>query len=111
LNRCKTEFALLGVATLRRYSAPPRTSSPPPARADSGESGRTDSGVVWIPASNDGHVHAPGARPLHNNGTGAMYWRSSKVLLWDAKAGKFGNGDVANRYVDTPYRKQWDYTR
>ena len=38
-----------------------------------------------------------------------MYWRSSKALLWDAKAGKFGNDDVANRYVDTPYRKEWDY--
>ena len=58
-----TEFALIGTATLRRYSTPPKTSTPPPARADSGESGRTDSAVVWIPASNDGHVHAPGAPP------------------------------------------------
>jgi hypothetical protein len=105
-----TEFALIGTATLRRFSTPPKTSTPPPARADSGESGRTDSAVVWIPASNDGHVHAPGARPLHNNGTGAMYWRTSNVLRWDAKAGKFSNDEVANGYVDTPYRKEWGYS-
>ena len=65
--------------------------------------------MVWIPASNDGHVHAPDARPLANNGTGATYWRSSKVLMWDAKAGRFTNDDVANGYVDMPYRKEWDY--
>jgi hypothetical protein len=29
--------------------------------------------------------------------------------MWDAKAGKFTNDEVANRYVDTPYRKEWDY--
>jgi hypothetical protein len=54
-------------------------------------------------------VHDPNARPLHNNDTGATYWRSSKVLMWDAKAGRFTNDDVANGYVDMPYRKQWDY--
>jgi len=37
------------------------------------------------------------------------YWRSSKVLLWDAKAMRFTNDDVANSYVDVPYRKEWDY--
>jgi hypothetical protein len=65
--------------------------------------------VVWIPASNDGHVHDPNGRPLFNNGTGAMYWRSSKVLVWDAKAGRFSNDEVAQGFVDTPYRKEWDY--
>jgi hypothetical protein len=29
--------------------------------------------------------------------------------MWDAKAGRFTNDDVANGYVDTPYRKEWDY--
>jgi hypothetical protein len=106
-----TEFALLGTATLRRYSTPGRSESGAVARpaAPFGASGRSDSAVVWIPASNDGHVHDPNARPLANNNTGATYWRSSKVLMWDAKAGRFTNDDVANGYVDTPYRKEWDY--
>jgi hypothetical protein len=106
-----TEFALLGTATLRRYSTPGRTESGAEARASVpfGASGRSDSAVVWIPASNDGHVHDPNGRPLANNGTGATYWRSSKVLMWDAKAGRFTNDDVANGYVDMPYRKEWDY--
>ena len=106
-----TEFALLGAATLRRYSAPGRTESGEVARpsAPFGASGRSDSAVVWIPASSDGHVHDPDARPLANNNTGATYYRSSKALIWDAKAGRFTNDDLANTYVDTPYRKQWDY--
>jgi hypothetical protein len=106
-----TEFALLGTATLRRYSAPGRTEGGEVARPGAvfGASGRSDSAVVWIPASSDGHVHDPDARPLANNGTGATYYRSSKALMWDAKAGRFTNDDVANAYVDTPYRKEWDY--
>jgi len=106
-----TEFALLGTATLRRYSTPGRTEEGSAARPGAvfGASGRSDSAVVWIPASNDGHVHDPTARPLANNGTGATYWRSSKVLMWDAKAGRFTNDDVANGYVDMPYRREWDY--
>jgi hypothetical protein len=106
-----TEFALLGTATLRRYSTPGRTEGGAEASLTTpfGASGRSDSAVVWIPASNDGHVHDPNMRPLANNNTGATYWRSSKVLMWDAKAGRFTNDDVANGYVDTPYRKQWDY--
>jgi hypothetical protein len=54
-------------------------------------------------------VHDPNARPLFNNLTGATYYRSSKVLKWDAKAGKFSNDELANSYVDMPYRKEWDY--
>jgi hypothetical protein len=103
-----TEFALLGSATLRRYSTPGRTDTIE-AHAGAGEAGRSDSAVVWIPASNDGHVHDPNARPLFNNGTRAMYWRSSKVLLWDAKAMRFSNDQVAQGFVDMPYRKEWDY--
>jgi len=107
-----TEFALLGTATLRRYSAPGRTEGGEVARPAApvfGASGRSDSAVVWIPASTDGHVHDPNARPLFNNLTGATYYRSSKVLKWDAKAGKFSNDELANSYVDMPYRKEWDY--
>jgi hypothetical protein len=105
-----TEFALLGSATLRRYSQPERVDTPESrVPASPGGSGRTDSAVVWIPSSNDGHVHVPNERPLRNNGTGAMYWRTSKVMFWDAKAGKFSNDEMINRYVDTPYRKEWDY--
>jgi predicted dehydrogenase len=105
-----TEFALLGTATLRRYSTPERSSTPESSvPATSGGSGRSDSAVVWIPASNDGHVHVPGARPIRNNETGAMYWRTSKVMLWDAKTMRFTNDAVANGFVDLPYRKQWDY--
>jgi hypothetical protein len=106
-----TEFALLGTATLRRYSTPPRqpTAEARAGAAAGGGSGRSDSAVVWIGASGDGHVHVPDARPLANNGTGATYYRSSKVLLWDSKAGRFGNDEVANGYVDMPYRKEWDY--
>jgi hypothetical protein len=99
-----TEFALTGVATLRRYSMPAN-----PGRTGGwGGSGRSDSAVVWIPASGDGHVHVPGAKPPVV-GTGEVYTRSSKVLLWDAKAGKFSNDEMANTFVDTPYRKEWDY--
>jgi hypothetical protein len=65
--------------------------------------------VVWIPASNDGHVHDPAARPPAAVGTGAVYWRTSKVLQWDAKAGRITNDEVADGLVDTPYRKEWDY--
>lgn len=106
-----TEFALLGTATLRRYSTPPRqpTAEARAGAAAGGGSGRSDSAVVWIEASGDGHVHVPDARPLANNGTGATYYRSSKVLLWDSKAGRFSNDEVANGYVDMPYRKEWDY--
>jgi hypothetical protein len=100
-----TEFALLGTATLRRYSTP----GVMPTFQSRIEAGRADSAVVWIPASNDGHIHVPNARPQANNKTWAMYWRSSKVLQWDAKAMKFTNDEVANGFVDTPYRKEWDY--
>jgi len=105
-----TEFALLGSAMLRRYSTPERSSTPAvPTGRVTGGGGRSDSAVVSIPASNDGHVHVPNARPLLNNGTGAMYWRTSKILLWDAKAMRFTNDDMANGFVDMPYRKEWDY--
>jgi predicted dehydrogenase len=105
-----TEFALLGSAMLRRYSTPERSSTPVvPTGTVTGGGGRSDSAVVWISASNDGHVHVPAARPLANNGTRAMYWRTSKVLLWDAKAMRFTNDEVANGFVDTPCRKEWDY--
>jgi hypothetical protein len=57
----------------------------------------------------DGHVHVSGARPPAVSGTGAVYWRSSKVLLWDSKAMRFSNDQVANGFVDTPYREEWDY--
>ena len=107
-----TEFALLGTATLRRYSTPPArpsTPAPRPGVTGFGSSGRSDSAVVWIPASNDGHVHDPAARPPAGVISGGTYYRSSKVLTWDSKAGRFTNDDVANGYVDTPYRKEWDY--
>jgi len=54
-------------------------------------------------------VHDPAARPSAGFISGATYYRSSKVLTWDSKAGRFTNDDVANSYVDTPYRKEWDY--
>jgi hypothetical protein len=80
-----------------------------------GQAGRSDSAVVWIPASSDGHVHAPGPPPAAGAGAAGAgaaaprYWRSSKVLLWDAEAMRFTNDEVANGLVDTPYRKEWDY--
>jgi len=40
-----------------------------------------------------------------------MYYRTSEVLRWDAKAGKFTNDEVADGFVDTPHRKEWDYKR
>jgi hypothetical protein len=104
-----TEFALLGSAALRRYSTPGLGESTGERPGAGGDSGRSDSAVVWIPASNDGHMHDPNARPLANNGTRATYWRSSKVLLWDSKGMKFSNDAVAQGYVDMPYRKEWDY--
>jgi len=100
-----TEFALLGTATLRRYSTP---GVMPPLQTRI-QASRADSAVVWIPASNDGHIHVPNARPLANNPTYAMYWRSSKVLKWNSQAGSFSNDEIANGYVDLPYRKEWDY--
>jgi hypothetical protein len=98
-----TEFALVGTATLRRYSMPGARSG------NYGANGRSDSGIVSIPASSDGHVHVPGAVPPPGGTTGGAYWRSSKVLLWDSTAMKFTNDAAANNYVDTPYRKEWDY--
>jgi len=100
-----TEFALLGSVTERRYSTPGVRSG-----AGYGQNSRSDSAVVWIPASGDGHVHAPDAPPPTPTAANSpRYWRSSKVLQWDAKAMRFTNDDVANSYVDMPYRKQWDY--
>jgi len=100
-----TEFALLGTLALRRYSTPG-----PRGGAGWGQAGRSDSAVVWVPASSDGHVHAPEARPAPAGSASApRYWRTSKVLLWDAKAMKITNDEVANGLVDTPYRKEWDY--
>jgi hypothetical protein len=67
---------------------------------------------VSIAASSDGHVHAPNAAPppLPQGAVYApRYWRSSKVLLWDASAGRVTNDDVANGYVDMAYRKEWDF--
>ena len=63
-----------------------------------------------VEASSDGHVHVPDAPPPLAGAVDApRYWRSSKVLLWDSAAMRFTNDDVANSYVDMPYRKQWDY--
>ena len=100
-----TEFALLGTLAERRYSTPGVRTA-----AGYGQNSRSDSAVVWIPASSDGHVHVPDAPPLAPTAANApRYWRSSKVLLWDANAMRFNNDDVANSYVDIPYRKEWDY--
>jgi hypothetical protein len=100
-----TEFALLGTLAERRYSTPGARGG-----AVWKQNGRSDSAVVWIPASGDGHVHAPDAAPVAVAGAYVpRYWRTSKVLLWDTKAMKFTNDEVANGYVDTPYRKEWDY--
>jgi len=100
-----TEFALLGALAERRYSTPGVRSG-----AGYGQNSRSDSAVVWIPASSDGHVHLPDAPPVASTAANApRYWRTSKVLLWDAKAMRFTNDDVANSYVDMPYRKEWDY--
>jgi len=100
-----TEFALLGSVTERRYSTPGVRSG-----AGYGQNSRSDSAVVWIPASSDGHVHVPDVPPPTPTAANSpRYWRSSKVLLWDSKAMRFTNDDVANSYVDMPYRKEWDY--
>jgi hypothetical protein len=94
-----TEFALLGTAALRRYSTP-GVRSP----TGYGHNGRSDSADVW---STTGGAH-PGVW-VPGGADAPRYWRSSKVLLWDSKAMRFTNDDVANGYVDTPYRKEWDY--
>jgi hypothetical protein len=99
-----TEFALLGALMLRRYSMPG-----PRGGGGWGKSGRSDSAIVWIEASNDGHVHDPAVHVPQPIGTGAVYWRTSNVLRWDAKGGRITNDEAANRFVDTPYRKEWDY--
>jgi len=100
-----TEFALLGTLAERRYSTPGVRTA-----AGYGQNSRSDSAVVWIPASSDGHVHVPNAPPPAPTAANApRYWRSSKVLLWDANAMRFNNDDLANSYVDMPYRKEWDY--
>jgi len=101
-----TEFALLGSATLRRYTAPPPGATP---GLGWGGSGRSDSAVVWVEATGDGHIHVAGARPQAGIRTGEVYYRSSKVLTWDSKAMRFTNDEQANGYVDTPYRKEWDF--
>ena len=35
--------------------------------------------------------------------------RGGQGLLWDSKAMRFTNDEVANSLVDTPYRKEWDF--
>ena len=100
-----TEFALLGALAERRYSTPGVRSG-----AGYGQNSRSDSAVVWIPASSDGHVHLPDAPPVASTAANApRYWRTYNIMLWDAKAMRFTNDDVANGYVDMPYRKEWDY--
>ena len=94
-----TEFALLGTATLRRFSTPGERGT-----TGWGRNGRSDSADVWSTA---GGAHPGVWEP--GGADAPRYWRSSKVLMWDAKAMKFTNDDVANRYVDSPYRKEWDY--
>ena len=100
-----TEFALLGALAERRYSTPGVRSG-----AGYGQNSRSDSAVVWIPASSDGHVHLPDAPPITSSSAYApRYWRTYNILQWDAKAMRFTNDNVANGYVDMPYRKEWDY--
>ena len=100
-----TEFALLGALAERRYSTPGVRSG-----AGYGQNSRSDSAVVWIPASSDGHVHLPDAPPVASTAANApRYWRTYNIMLWDAKAMRFTNDNVANGYVDMPYRKEWDY--
>jgi len=94
-----TEFALLGTATLRRYSTPGERGT-----TGWGHNGRSDSADVW---STTGGAHPGVYEP--GGADAPRYWRSSKALFWDAKAMKFTNDEVANRYVDMPYRKEWDY--
>ena len=102
------EFALLGTATLRRYSY---SAADPNRPGNWGGNGRSDSAIVWLPAGSDGHVRVPGAPPPPGVRSGAVYSRSSKVLMWDTKNMRFTNDEIANRFVDTPYRKEWDYKR
>jgi predicted dehydrogenase len=100
-----TEFALLGALAERRYSTPGVRSG-----AGYGQNSRSDSAVVWIPASSDGHVHLPDAPPITSSSAYApRYWRTYNIMQWDAKAMRFTNDNVANGYVDMPYRKEWDY--
>ena len=94
-----TEFALLGTATLRRYSRP-GVRTP----IGWGHNGRSDSADVW---NTTGGAHPGVWEP--GGADAPRYWRSSKVLLWDSKAMRFTNDEVANGLVDTPYRKEWDY--
>jgi hypothetical protein len=42
-------------------------------------------------------------------GGGGRGGGAAKVLLWDSKAMKFTNDELANSLVDTPYRKEWDF--
>ena len=100
-----TEFALLGALAERRYSTPGVRSG-----AGYGQNSRSDSAVVWIPASSDGHVHLPDAPPVASTAANApRYWRTYNIMQWDANAMRFTNDNVANGYVDMPYRKEWDY--
>jgi hypothetical protein len=52
---------------------------------------------------------APAAGGDGRGGGGGRDRREAKVLLWDSKAMRFTNDEVANSLVDTPYRKEWDY--
>jgi hypothetical protein len=53
---------------------------------------------------------APGAGGgRRGGGGGGRGGGSAKVLLWDSKAMRITNDEVANSFVDTPYRKEWDY--
>ena len=53
---------------------------------------------------------APAAGAGGKGGGGGRGRRGeAKVLLWDSKAMRFTNDEMANSLIDTPYRKEWDY--
>lgn len=58
---------------------------------------------------NSRDINAPAAGAVGRGGAGARGRREAKVLLWDSKAMRFTNDEVANGLVDTPYRKEWDF--
>ena len=100
-----TEFALLGTATLRRYSTPGA------AQRERAMGRPADRTPRWcgFPRPATAMCMSPTRAPPTHTAREPCYWRSSKVLLWDSKAMRFTNDEVANGYVDMPYRKEWDY--
>jgi predicted dehydrogenase len=71
--------------------------------------GLTEFALLGTLAQRRYRMPAPDAGGGRRGGGGGRGGGAAKVLLWDSKAMRFTNDELANSLVDTPYRKEWDF--